>query len=285
VRPHSQDRSPGRPSLGVRFPFRAELCVGCPRSGIVATACAAPPSSQARESPLLGFLLPSSTSTPGAPCHTHRGLAPAAGRVRIANPSPVPSSGFLPLSTVLAALAARTRTPLSEHARRSPWRPDASRPCSMPLAPTGVVLQSFPFPRSRTRSRGPFLPCGFAQTAQRRGSVRGFRGSFRHCADLSPRLARRLAGLQGRDNGSLESLGRRTCHVAVVVCDVSSRNGRARRTRLPARPLRSFALPESPFADTDRRPGQGAINRSVLSWTFFPSRAFSSSPWVRYARG
>jgi len=71
----------------------------------------------------------------------------------------------------------------------------------------------------------------------------------------------------------------------VVVCGVSSRSGRARRTRQPERSLRSFTHLESPFSDSDRRPGQGAINRSVLSWAFFPSRACSSNPWVRSARG
>jgi len=38
----------------------------------------------------------------------------------------------------------------------------------------------------------------------------------------------------------------------------------------PTRPLRSFALLESPFSDSDRHPGQGTVNRSVLSWTFSP---------------
>jgi len=71
----------------------------------------------------------------------------------------------------------------------------------------------------------------------------------------------------------------------VDVCDVSSRSDRARRTRQPERSLRSFTHLESPFSDSDRRPGQGAVNRSVLSWAFFPSRACSSSPWVRCARG
>jgi len=38
----------------------------------------------------------------------------------------------------------------------------------------GASLQSFPFPRSRTRSRGPFLPCEFAFDCRRRSA----RGSF-----------------------------------------------------------------------------------------------------------
>jgi len=77
-----------------------------------------------------------------------------------------------------------------------------SRPWSRP--------SELPFSRSRTRSRGP--PASLrvrARPTQRRGTVRGIRGPFPPCADLSPRLARRLAGLEGRDKGSLESLGRR----------------------------------------------------------------------------
>jgi len=154
--------------------------------------------------------------------------------------------------------------------------------CSRPLE---SPFRAFPSRGAVPALAGPFSHVGSRRPPNGAARSEGFAAPFACCADLAPRFARRLTGLEGRDKGSLESLGRRTCHVAVVVCDVSSRNGRARRTRLPARPLRSFALPESPFADTDRRPGQGAINRSVLSWTFFPSRAFSSSPWVRYARG
>jgi len=153
----------------------------------------------------------------GCPLSPHHDLSTAAGWVRVARPSPVPSSGFLPLSTVLATHAARTNSCESAvtvaprrfaalfHAARAP----------------GVALQSFPFSRSRTRSRGP--PASLrvrARPTQRRGTVRGIRGPFPRCADLSPRLARRLAGLEGRDDGSLESLGRCASRVAALVCSV-----------------------------------------------------------------
>jgi hypothetical protein len=76
--------------------------------------------------------------------------------MRITKPSPVPSSGFLPLSTVLAALAARTFTPLRVctpfavvprrfaalfHAARAHW----SRP-------TELSLPEEPYPLSRALS-------------------------------------------------------------------------------------------------------------------------------------
>jgi hypothetical protein len=156
------------------------------------------------------------------------------------------------------------------HTARAHWsrptelsHPEEPYPLSRALSPLWVRADR---PTARHGPRGSRLLSPFASTSCR-GPPRG------------------LTGLQGRDDGFLESLGRRTCHVAVVVCDVSSRSGRARRTRQPERSLRSFTHLESPFADDDRRPGQGAINRSVLSWAFFPSRAFSSTPWVRCARG
>jgi len=42
----------------------------------------------------------------------------------------------------------------------------------------GASLQSFPFPRSRTRSRGPFLPCEFAFDCRRRRACRSFTIAF-----------------------------------------------------------------------------------------------------------
>jgi hypothetical protein len=194
VQPHSRDRSPGRPSLGVRFSFRAELLLGCPRSGIVAPTYVDAASSRARESPLLGFLLPSSTLTPGAPCRTHRRQhrqrrLPAAGRVRVTRPSPVPSSGFLPLSTVLAALAARTR-PLRDppfavvprrfavlfHTARAHWSrptelslPEKPYPLSRAVSPLWVRTDN-PTARHDPRVSRPLSPVA---PTSRRGSPEG----------------------------------------------------------------------------------------------------------------
>jgi len=77
---------------------------------------------------------------------------------RIARPSSVPSSGFLPLSTVPASTRL-ARGLLDPTDRRGPRRFAALfHAARVPGAP----LQSFPFPGSRTRSRGPLLTCGFA---------------------------------------------------------------------------------------------------------------------------
>jgi len=85
-------------------------------------------------------------------------------RTRIASPSSVPSSGFLPLSTVPATHAA-LHEPLrsSPFCRGAPTLRSLVSCCSRPL---GVTLQSFPFPGSRTRSRGPsFFLAGSRSTA------------------------------------------------------------------------------------------------------------------------
>jgi len=88
------------------------------------------------------------------------------------------------------------RAPPLRGASSSP-KPDASRPSFVPLAPWNA-LQSFPFPRSRARSRWPLLPCGFAFDRRRRGAPR-IACRFRRRADPSPRLAQRRARLRGRE--------------------------------------------------------------------------------------
>jgi hypothetical protein len=102
-----------------------------------------------------GVLAPLEHIDVGRPL-SHPPRLPVAGRVRITKPSPVPSSGFLPLSTVLAALAARTINPLRRsspfavvprrfaalfHAARAHWS-----------CPTELSLPEEPYPLSRAIS-------------------------------------------------------------------------------------------------------------------------------------
>jgi len=195
----------------------------------------------------------------------HHDLSTAAGWVEVARPPPVPSSGFLPLSTVLATHAART-DPCESAVTVAPRRFAALFHAAR--AP-GVALQSFPFSRSRTRSRGP--PASLrvrARPTQRRGTNRGVRGPFPRCADLSPQLARRLAGLEGRDDGSLESLGHCASPVAGLVCSalVSDRPGSP--DTAAGTPASKPCSPRESVPFSDHHPGQGMIARSVLSWAF-----------------
>jgi len=100
-------------------------------------------------SPLLGFLLPR-TQLRRVPLLRHALPRGRTCGTRIARPSSVPSSGFLPLSTVPAStrLASRPFRP-----RRSPWPRRFAALFHAARVP-GAPLQSFPFPGSRTRSRG-----------------------------------------------------------------------------------------------------------------------------------
>jgi len=92
-------------------------------------------------------------------------------RARSANSSPVPSSGLVPSRRIW--LLREPFGPREEPANLS-RRPEASRPCFMPLAFLGVSLQSFPLSGSRSRSRGPLLPCGFAFDDCQRGPGKPF---------------------------------------------------------------------------------------------------------------
>jgi len=107
-------------------------------------------------SPLLGFLLPR-TQLRRVPLLRHALPRGRTCGTRIARPSSVPSSGFLPLSTVPASTRricglTTWRDLLDPAVRRGPRRFAAFfHAARVPGAP----LQSFPFPGSRTRSRGP----------------------------------------------------------------------------------------------------------------------------------
>jgi len=106
--------------------------------------------------PLVGFLLPR-TPLRRVPLFRHALPLGRTCGTGVSTLPPVPSSGFLPLSTVLAARGSLENLAVLA-VRRGPRRFAAFfHAARVP----GASLQSFPFPRSRTRSRGPFLPCGF----------------------------------------------------------------------------------------------------------------------------
>jgi len=201
------------------------------------------PRTQLRRVPLLRHGLPC-----GRPCGT-----------RIARPSSVPPSGFLPLSAV-PAVSRLARGLLDPAVRRGPRRLAALfHAARVPGAP----LQSFPFPGSRTRSRGPSASLRVRSPTAAGAAPAGV------SRPLSPGPRRLLAarahpkvdpGLVSRDGGSLRSLVRSPRHTEVcrTYRPVPTDTGLAGKR--PARPLRSLAPPGSPFSDYSA-PGQAEIVR------------------------
>jgi len=145
-----------------------------------------------------------STSTSVAPFSPRPGLSTATWWVKVARPPPVPSSGFLPLSTVLAALAARTRPLRSSPFAVAPRRFAALFHAARAL---GIALQSFPFSRSRTRSRGPPASLWVRVRPPNGATVSmGFTAPFPAAPTSGRGSPRGLTGLGGWDDGSPEPL-------------------------------------------------------------------------------
>jgi len=194
LRPDPRDQGLGRSSLGVRFPFRAGPRLGCPCSGL-ATRClrnTPRPSEPGIRLPL-GFLLPRARLR-RVPLSLPRDLAAVKEWVKVARPSPVPSSGFLPLSTVPAALAARTN-PL--RGPPSPCAPTLRGLVSCRSRPLESPYRAFPSRGAVPALAGLLLPCEFALGSPN-GAARSqvFAAPFTSRADHSPQLALRLAGLE-----------------------------------------------------------------------------------------
>jgi hypothetical protein len=171
----------------------------------------------------------------------------------------VPSSGFLPLSTV-PAVSRLARGLLDPAVRRGPRRFAALfHAARVPGAP----LQSFPFPGSRTRSRGPFLPCGFALRPPPAQSLQDLHDRFHlNRASPSPHAPTRrwTRDIMSCDGGSLRSLVRSPRHTEVCRTYRPHPTDTGLAGKRPARPLRSFAPPGSPFSD-DPTPGQAEVVR------------------------
>lgn len=194
-----------------------------------------------------GVLAPTDAFTSGAPSSPRTPPCEGSRGTRVARLSSVPSSGFLPLSTVPASTRRVSRS-LDPAVCRGPQRFAAFfHAARVP----GASLQSFPFPRSRTRSRGPLLPCGFAFDRRQRSFLEKFTIAFAARAKLFAQSnpPEGGPGRMSRDEGSPRSLrpvastrrARRTCRPRL------ERTGLAGRR--PARPLRSLAPPGSPFCD------------------------------------
>jgi len=185
--PDSRNCRPVSSSRGVRLLFRARLRRIRPFPFSDPACLRAPDRSRESGPPLLGFLLPTKRLYVGCPCLP--GRPKPSGKTEVATPPPVPSSGFLPLSTVQAAHAAR-----HEPLRSSPLRRGAPTLCGLVTCRSrlfGAALQSFPFPRSRSCSRRPLLPCGFASDYRQRGVTELFAIAFHVAPALCPQPARR----------------------------------------------------------------------------------------------
>jgi len=174
----SSSLTPGREfrrsSRGVGFLFRVRSRRCRPRSFSAPPHRSGPERFRARDPPLLGFFLPR-TRLRRVPLVARSAAEPPFGWVRVARPPPVPSSGFLPLSTVLAAITDRANPSRSPSFSVAPRRFAALfHAACVP----GAALQSFPLSRSRTRSRGPLLPCGFAFDRRQARRDVSFSGAF-----------------------------------------------------------------------------------------------------------
>jgi len=173
--PDSRNCRPVSSSRGVRLLFRARLRRIRPfpllRSGSLTRTGTFP--GIGSTSP--GVLAPVETPLRRVPLLARPAARPT-GKTEVATPPPVPSSGFLPLSTVQAAHAVR-HEPLAEPAvhRGAPTLRGLIT-CRSRLF--GAALQSFPFPRSRSRSRGTLLPCGFVSDYRQRGVIELFTVAF-----------------------------------------------------------------------------------------------------------
>lgn len=194
MQPIPRSRSPGRPSLGVRFPYRAELRLGCPRSGFVAPTYvdAASSSSPGIASP--GVLSPLEHIDVGCPL-SHPPRACARSRE---------GEGYQALTgAVLRVLAPLDGSGCTRGTHESLAGPAVRRgaPTLRGLVPCRSRPLESPYRAFPSRGAVPALAGQFSLVSSRRlpnsaARSEGFAAPFADRADLSPQLARRLAGLK-----------------------------------------------------------------------------------------
>jgi len=151
--------------------------------------------------------------------------------------------------------------------------PNASRPSFMPLASLELPSRAFPSRGAVPALAGRLLPCGFALRPPPAQCLREIHGRFLRFA---PAL-RRSRPPEGR-RGTHEP-GRRFLAVASPVASTRSKACRTCRPlptdtglagKRPARPLRSFAPPGSPFSDDlSAWPGSRSPVGALLGFSSF----------------
>jgi len=207
LRPDPRDQGLGRSSLGVRFPFRAGPRLGCPCSGLATSCLRSPPRPSEPGIASWGSCSLEHVYA-GCPFSPPRSLAATKGWVKVRQAftgavlrvlAPLDGSGC----------ACGALKPLLR-ARRFPCAPTLRGLVSCRSRPLESPYRAFPSRGAVPALAGLLLPCGFALDSPN-GAARSqvFAAPFTYRADHSPRLALRLAGLVGRDDGFPESLGRR----------------------------------------------------------------------------
>jgi hypothetical protein len=169
-------------SRGVRLLFRARLRRIRPFPFSGPARFRSPDRSRDSGPPLLGFLLPSKRNYVGYPCspERHEAVREDEGRQTLVGAvlrvlAPLDGSGC-----ARGTARALASSPLR---RGTPTLRSLVTCCSRLF---GAALQSFPFPRSRTCSRRPLLPCGFASDYRQRDMIESFTVAFPAAPALCP---------------------------------------------------------------------------------------------------
>jgi len=170
----SRNQGPARSSLGVRFLFRALLRRIRPSPSPVRLAHAGRIVQGQRVRLSWGSCSVQDATTPGAPSRRSRPRGRSGGRGS-PNPRRCRPQGSCP-SRRFWLCTRHVTSPCG--ARRYRGTPTLRGLITCRSRPFGAALQSFPFPRSRTRSRGSLLPCESASDRRQRGRTGSFAIAF-----------------------------------------------------------------------------------------------------------
>lgn len=224
----------------------------------------APDRSRDSGPPLLGFLLPSKRLYVRCPCSPGQPEGQPGGR-RLPHLRRCRPQGSCPSRRIRLRSRQLTRALASSPSLRGAPTLRGLVTCRSRLF--GAALQSFPFPRSRSCSRRPLLPCGFASDYRQRGVSECFTTAFLAASTLCHSPPGGEPRRMNPDDDFPRSLRPVPVSHSRVASNqpfsftpgspVSSRHARFEALLPPG--VRSLATP---------CPGQGEAAASVLSWAF-----------------